>query len=481
LTKKITWSLYGLAILFVLANAYLIYKEFYFLSLVPVALLVMYAALFKIEQLFLFIAFCTPLSVNIETWTDGFGLYLPTEPILFGIMILFIIHQIHKNRLENDIWKNPIIWAVGAHLIWLLFTSLTSSDIMVSFKFMLSRLWFIVPILFFGVHVFRKEKNINIFLWLYSVGLILVVSYTLFQHGREGFSEEAGHEAMWPFFKDHTSYGAILAMVYPIIIGLFFSKKQPPLTVAVLILMFVILTIGLYFSYTRAAWLSLAAAVGVLGLIKFKIKFRTLAIIGAVLGIIVFLSWDQIQMDLAKNDAEHTTEDAGERIQSMTNVSTDASNLERLNRWDCAWQMFKEEPLVGFGPGTYAFQYGKFQHSSNLTIISTNEGNGGNAHSEYLGPLAETGLPGLIIMLCIISAIFYKGIRLYHVLKSKEQRTMLLAMICGLVTYFTHGVLNNYLDTDKASMLVWGFAAAIIALEINHKKSMKEEDHSLSI
>ena len=51
-------------------------------------------------------------------------------------------------------------------------------------------------------------------------------------------------------------------------------------------------------------------------------------------------------MNLAKNDAEHTTEDAGERIKSMTNVSTDASNLERLNRWDCAWQMFKDSLRV---------------------------------------------------------------------------------------------------------------------------------------
>ena len=118
-------------------------------------------------------------------------------------------------------------------------------------------------------------------------------------------------------------------------------------------------------------------------------------------------------MELARNTQEHTTEDFSEKLQSATNVTTDASNLERLNRWSCAWEMFKERPVMGFGPGTYAFEYASFQDPEKLTIISTNFGNLGNAHSEYLHSLSETGLPGLICVLALISALFYKGIRLY--------------------------------------------------------------------
>jgi hypothetical protein len=40
-------------------------------------------------------------------------------------------------------------------------------------------------------------------------------------------------------------------------------------------------------------------------------------------------------------------------------------------------------------------------------------------------------------------------------------------MILALVTYFVHGLLNNYLDTDKAAVPVYGMIAAIIALEID--------------
>ena len=70
--------------------------------------------------------------------------------------------------------------------------------------------------------------------------------------------------------------------------------------------------------------------------------------------------------------------------------------------------------MFGFGPGTYAFEYARFQKPENITIISTNFGDGGNAHSEYLGPLSEMGVLGLLTTLLLIGTIFYKGITLYN-------------------------------------------------------------------
>ena len=55
-------------------------------------------------------------------------------------------------------------------------------------------------------------------------------------------------------------------------------------------------------------------------------------------------------------------------------------------------RMFKDRPLLGHGPGTYMFLYAPYQKPSEKTIISTNAGNRGNAHSEYLGPMAESGI-----------------------------------------------------------------------------------------
>ncbi len=460
------------SVAYIALAGYLILVQQEFLTLASIGLLAVYFATFHMEWTYLGLAFLTPLSVNIEEYTESFGLYIPTEPLLFGMLLLLILRHLKGKVFEDHIWKSPIVWAVGFHVAWTFITSITSTMPSVSFKFLLAKLWFIVPVLLFGPTVFKNSKNVKVFIWLLVVGMVISICYTLTIHASYSFGEKEGHWVMWPFFKDHTIYGSAVAFVTPLIFGLYFHKKHGPLMQVTLWILILIVMLGLYFSYTRAAWLSVVAAIGVLIAIKLRIKFSLIATIVGIAGITLFFSWDSIQMELARNKQEHTTEDFGEKLQSATNVTTDASNLERLNRWDCAIAMFKEKPVVGFGPGTYAFEYARFQKPENLTIISTNFGTLGNAHSEYLGPLSEMGLLGMVSIILIVIAIFYKGITLY--LKwppeDREMRTIILSMILSLVTYFVHGILNNYLDTDKAAIPIWGFCAAFIALEYQLKK-----------
>lgn len=476
--------LIGFGLLYALLSAYFIGTDQPYLTLIPFGLVGMYFALFHTEFTLIALGFLTPLSINIEEYVDGYGLFIPTEPLLLGMMFLLIMQQFIRNQIDPDFKKNPIVWAVGFYLFWILVSSITSSDPGVSFKYLLSKLWFIVPILFFGHPIFGKVRNIRIFLWLFTTSMSIVILYTLLVHASYGFGEDEGHWVMWPFFKDHTIYGAAVALVLPIAIGLYGSRHAAgysPLTQVVLLSMITIIFVGLYFSYTRAAWLSIIAALMVYFLIKLRVRFSILAVLGVAFGMFVFFSWDSIQMELERNKYEHTTEEFGERFQSATNVTTDASNLERLNRWDCAIAMFEQRPLTGFGPGTYAFEYARFQDPENLTIISTNFGDLGNAHSEYLGPLAEMGLPGLIAVLALVSMIFYKGISLYNAWPKEDaqMRFLLMAMILSLVTYFVHGFLNNYLDTDKAAVPIWTFCAAFIGLEIQLKRTRRITEQSI--
>ena len=438
------------------------------LGLFPIALLFIYMALFETEKFFLSIAFLTPLSVNIEEYTDSLGLFLPTEPLLFGLMVLFLFIQIKSPFLDVRIWRNPIIICVLSYIIWLIFTSITSTDPLISFKSVLAKLWFIIPLLIFGTHFFGKHENRIIFLWLFIVSCCLVVCFTLVHHSIYSFGEEEGHWVMWPFFKDHTIYGATVALCLPISLALLKQKGSPPLSKAILILLNVILIVGLIFSYTRAAWLSILCA-SVIGLfVYFRVNFRFLMGLGLAFTLIIYSQWDNIQLALAKNTHEHTTEAFEEKIQSAANVTTDASNLERINRWDCAVQMFKKKPVTGFGPGTYAFEYAPFQDPENLTIISTNFGDMGNAHSEYLGALAETGLVGLLLFLSIVASIFICAIRRYYQTPDQEsdEKLLIMGIIISLSSYFIHAFLNNYLDADKAAVPVWAMCAMIIAMNL---------------
>src|SRR5690606_24947111 len=111
--------------------------------------------------------------------------------------------------------------------------------------------------------------------------------------------------------------------------------------------------------------------------IKIRWWFVAMACIGLIGAFFVFQ--DQVIMALEKN-RQDSSDDLAEHVNSISNVATDASNLERINRWNAALRMFEERPVLGFGPGTYKFFYAPYQHSSQLTIISTNFGDLGNAH-----------------------------------------------------------------------------------------------------
>jgi O-antigen ligase len=235
----------------------------------------------------------------------------------------------------------------------------------------------------------------------------------------------------------------------------------------VLVSLMIIILIGLYFSYTRAAWLSVFGAGLILIVVLSKVKFAY--VFGALSLLIIFLlgNVDVIQMELARNKEEHTTEDFNKRLQSATNVTTDASNLERINRWTCAIEMAKERPFFGFGPGTYAFEYARFQDPENLTIISTNFGDLGNAHSEYLSALSETGIIGLVLFVAFIGSYFYYLIRIVQEARHQNQAIYIIA--CGILfsqtTYFIHAVLNNFLDTDKAAFPIYSMMAITFVLK----------------
>src|SRR5690606_10585832 len=131
--------------------------------------------------------------------------------------------------------------------------------------------------------------------WLYATGMTIVMVYTVINHAGYAFGEKESHWVMFPFFKDHTIYGAMVAFLVPLLFGLYFSKKHVPLVQAILFAMIAINFIALYFSYTRAAWLSIVATLGVWLVIKLRIKFSILAGTAIIFGLVAYFSWTSIE------------------------------------------------------------------------------------------------------------------------------------------------------------------------------------------
>ncbi len=441
---KLIW-IYGLSLIFIALNIYFILKEVYWFLVIPLVLVVALLYIFSMDKILLLIAFVTPLSIYLVDPEFNLGISIPAEPLMFGVFIIVILKLIGGFGFDQKIIRHPLSLSVFAYLGWILVSTLTSEIPIVSVKFFVAKLWFVIPFFFVAAVLFKDFRNIKKFIWLYVISLLIVVVYTTIRHMHYGFTEKAGNWVMRPFYNDHTAYGAILALFIPLVVGFVFTKSHSFSVRMTSFVALLFLLLGLFLSFSRAAWISVAVGILVYIIILLKIKFRYI-------------------FGFFFNFIEH--------VQSIYNISSDASNLERINRWQAGIRMFQDRPWMGWGPGTYQFLYAPFQRSKEKTIISTNLGDMGNAHSEYIGPLAEQGLPGLLTISFVVIIGVYTALKVRKRSNNPEVRMISLVVIISLVTYFTHGFLNNFLDTDKASVPVWGLFAIILALDIYHCKEV---------
>ena len=442
--------------------------EFWYAFLLPPVLLVVWLTLYRLDWAMWIIVFATPISVNLTDLTGGAGLSVPTEPMLVLVTLIALIKMILQGEFDRNIIRHPISIAIYIYLIWMLFTAITSQLPLVSLKQFATRIWFIVPYYFVLAHLFVKnDRNKLTFLWLFLITLTVAATYTLVIHSQYGFTKKTSTWVMFPLFKEHTSYGAVLALMYPAALYLTFRKSSWGFK-AIAGAMLAILTLATVLSYTRAAWLSLVGAGAVYLIYLFRWSKTTVWSLAVLAVLIAAFNFSWISSQFERNTTD-SSDDLNEHIASVTNVSTDASNLERINRWNSAIRMFQDRPILGHGPGTYMFLYAPYQKPSEKTIISTNAGNRGNAHSEYLGPLAESGVLGLLTFLGLIISVIAVAVNAYARVQNSRLKSLIRVALLGLITYFLHGFLNNFLDMDKASAPFWGFFALLASISVKSK------------
>ena len=456
---------------FLVVNFILLKHDIYWLLMLPLAGLVLLLFLLRLETGLMVIALLTPFAIDFAL-LPGMELSMPVEPMMILFTVMFIFRVLVEPNYDKRLLRHPVSMAVIASLLWMLVTSATSQMPGVSFKYFAARLWFVIPFFFAGAHIFRNPQRIKQFTWCYVGALLTVILISTARTLGNFHDLQTLHRVMRPFYNDHTAYGCVIALVLPAVFHYAVGGEKRVWWRPVIVAAVALLLTGLFFSYSRAAWLSVLGAIGVYVLIRMGIKVRWLIVGFGLFTALFFAYQSDVLYKLGKNKQDSSYDLAGQ-VKSISNISTDASNLERLNRWAAAMRMFKERPVLGCGPGTYQFLYASYQRSYQLSVISTNAGNLGNAHSEYIGPLTEQGVLGAALIICVFLVTFSTGVRVYRTAKDPALGRMALAYTLCLLTYYIHGIFNNFLDTDKLSVPFWGFTAIIVALDVATEKQNK--------
>jgi O-antigen ligase len=272
-------------------------------------------------------------------------------------LVILILKSIKEKYFDKDLVNHPVFWSMLFYFGWLAISIVPSELPLVSAKYLLVRIWFIGVFFYLGFIFFKSNpRYFKYFLASFITGLFIVSSITLIKHlGLGIFNQKAAHGACTPFFIDHTSYGATIAFVIPVLFSLIVLSKSLVSKISFSLLL-TYFTLALIFSYSRAAWLSVVVAAAIWFVWFLRIRFSIL-LTSFIVVVVLLVSF---QFEINRWLSSNTTDSSGnlkEHLNSAMNVTTDASNLERINRWSAALRMFEERPVFGWGPGTYMFFY----------------------------------------------------------------------------------------------------------------------------
>lgn len=419
-----------------------------------------------IKKILFLIFLLTPLSIDIII-SGGIKISAPTEIITVLLALMFFLKWGIGFSWNRAILKHPISLLLLLDLIWTLVTLAFSLHSEIVIKRLILKALFVAVFYFLSAQFLTREVDQKKMFWLYGMGFIIPIITTFYNHSLLGLLQSSSVYVCQPFFNDHTIYAACLAFIIPFFT---FQTIYHPKTYLKLLsgILLTLLIAAVVFSYSRAAWISLGASLLFYIATQFKIQFWHVisVIVISVIGLIINFNpiYDQLKQNGDKYDDNVST-----HISSVTNLQNDASNLERINRWVCAYRMFMDKPFTGHGSGTYQFVYDQYQTPEFMTRISSHHGNKGNAHSEYLTYLSENGFVGFIFFTMLVFYSVYIALKLLYANISKNKKIIVYSVILGLITFYIHGLFNTFSDYDKMAVLYFGSLAILVRIDLRVK------------
>jgi hypothetical protein len=71
--------------------------------------------------------------------------------------------------------------------------------------------------------------------------------------------------------------------------------------------------------------------------------------------------------------------------------------------------------------------------------------------------------------------VTYYGYKIYYNEKNKQDKIFFAGIFLGLFSYYMHGFINNFLDTDKLSLPFWALMCLVVVFDIKQKKQWDHE------
>lgn len=449
---------YVIGIVQILCYMLAIWTKDYWIALVP--LVGIFALIFTVQPTWLYFVFIAIIPFSFEFEIGSFGTDLPSEPILIGFAFLSALWLINNFKEQSkNIFYNPIVIGLLLHLFWVYFSIFFSADKAISIKYALSKSWYLVGHVIGTFWIIKNSERFKVAIIILVFSTVATISIVMVEHGLEGFTFDSIGAACNPLYRNHVNYGVFIVMVLPFAFILRLHTRKQSIHRLIMDIVILLYLAGIYFSYTRGAWL----AIPVMFIVWYCVRRRLLRFLfplGVLAGILFFayLSHDYKYLKYApqfENTIYH--EDLGEHL-SATFEGKDMSTMERFHRWIAAFRIFRENPIVGIGPNAFVENYKSYTSPNFETYISDNDERS-TVHNYFILTLAEQGSVGFIILIFFVGAYFIYGERKYHTIRDPYyQKNYLACLLCG-AAFWLNNLFSDLLEANKVAPL-WFFTIA---------------------
>ncbi len=132
----------------------------------------------------------------------------------------------------------------------------------------------------------------------------------------------------------------------------------------------------------------------------------------------------------------------------------------RKTVWQGAINIFKNHPILGTGPETFAYAYYWYQPKSH-NLLSEWDFLYNKAHNEYLNYLSNTGLVGFLAYFTLVVATILYFI--FLIKKKSQDQTIYLALLSSYSTV----LITNFFGFSVVAINVWFFLIPALAYCLN--------------
>jgi O-antigen ligase len=390
---------------------------------------------------------CAPARIPVHVGSTDSNLLVPLYAVIAGAALLLALELALGDRRSHEL--GPLTWPLAGLVAWSGLSLAWSKDL---HEGSVSLLFFWLPFGVLALSLARLAWSRRWLTFLYAQLVLMALAFSVI-----GVYQYATRDVFWnpkvivgnayaPFYRvnsvfyDPSVYGRFLvvAILAALVMALYDRERRPAYAAGAAI---AVIWVGLLFSFSQSSFAALIVGTAVVA--AFRWRWRAALALGIVSAVIlaVALGTPHIRHSLLRESGSGLNKASSGRAKLVTN----------------GIKIALHHPIEGVGVGGFKRAY------ADRVGLKGSEPKKAASHNTAVTVAAETGLPGLALLVWLVSAALFVTLR--RAAGSFKGRSCLV-IAAGLAAIALHSVFYNALFEDPVFWGLLGLTALCSGLPV---------------